>query len=107
MTAPSPWGACPLGDGSWRFSIWAPAARHVALLLEGRELAMEPGRAGDWSCRIPARPGMAYLFRIDGRDLPDPASRAQIGGVESQPRRERSLIVATDAILVEHLACRR
>ncbi|MAU46030.1 MAG: malto-oligosyltrehalose trehalohydrolase [Yangia sp.] len=82
MTAPSPWGACPLGDGSWRFSIWAPAARHVALLLEGRELAMEPGRAGDWSCRIPARPGMAYLFRIDGRDLPDPASRAQIGGVE-------------------------
>lgn len=82
MTASPTWGAQPLGDGLWRFAIWAPAARRVALLLDGREIAMEGAPGGAWQCRVPARAGMSYLFRIDGRDLPDPAARAQLGGVE-------------------------
>ncbi|MCA0850832.1 malto-oligosyltrehalose trehalohydrolase [Salipiger thiooxidans] len=75
------WGAHADGDGLWSFGLWAPKARRVQLLLEGREIAMR-SEAGVWCVRLPARAGMAYLFRIDGRDVPDPAARAQLGGVE-------------------------
>lgn len=64
------WGAHADGDGLWSFGLWAPKARRVQLLLEGREIAMR-SEAGVWSVRLPARAGMAYLFRIDGRDVPD------------------------------------
>jgi malto-oligosyltrehalose trehalohydrolase len=71
------------------FRLWAPAARHVDLVLDAgdtRELAMQ--RADDGFCeRIVdgVAPGAGYAFRIDGRiEVPDPASRANPGGVHAK-----------------------
>ena len=75
------WGAQPLGNGRWGFGIWAPAAGSVALVLDGRETPMA-GADGWWSVQTDAAPGLEYMFRIDGTDRPDPASRAQAGGVD-------------------------
>ncbi|KAA8605451.1 hydrolase [Salipiger aestuarii] len=75
------WGARPLQDGRWGFDIWAPAAKTVSLVLDGQERAMT-GTDGWWSVQTSAAPGLAYSFRIDGTDRPDPAARAQVNGVD-------------------------
>ncbi|MBU2961058.1 malto-oligosyltrehalose trehalohydrolase [Citreicella sp. C3M06] len=75
------WGAAPLNDTCWRFGLWAPAARKVALVLDGDELAMH-GHDGWWQIDTGAAPGLPYSFRIDGTDRPDPASRAQVDTVD-------------------------
>ncbi|GGG79833.1 malto-oligosyltrehalose trehalohydrolase [Salipiger pallidus] len=71
------WGAIPQGQGIWRFSIWAPAAQEVALVLDDQLLAMQES-VGHWTLLTRAEPDMAYLFRIDGEDRADPASRRQV-----------------------------
>ncbi|WP_083794002.1 hypothetical protein [Salipiger bermudensis] len=80
MSRSCDWGAQPCGDGTWSFNIWAPAAGSVQLLLDGDAHPMTGGKDGFWRARLPARAGQDYLFRIDGHERPDPASRAQRGG---------------------------
>jgi maltooligosyltrehalose trehalohydrolase len=75
-------GPCHLGDGEWRFRLWAPDARRVDLLLDGRELPMQPECNGCHCVDAFAEPGARYLYRIDGgAEVPDPASRWQPEGV--------------------------
>jgi len=73
-----PFGAELVGDGV-RFRLWAPKARAVALRLEGQrdlEMAVSPG---GWFERIApsAGPGSRYHYVVEGRPVPDPASRFQ------------------------------
>jgi maltooligosyltrehalose trehalohydrolase len=83
-----PFGAECRQDGSVRFRLWAPAARHVEILLaevcladssESRRIPLEP-RDDGWFELVTdaAGPGTEYRFRIDERQVvPDPASRFQ------------------------------
>lgn len=78
------WGAEPARAGLWRFSLFAPDARQVAVEVGG-EAGDEAGGTrmpmvlrGDGFHRVtaPARAGDLYRFAVDGRHLPDPAARA-------------------------------
>jgi maltooligosyltrehalose trehalohydrolase len=74
--APSRFGPLIANDGV-TFRLWAPAARHVELLLDD---AQEMTRNGDWFERhVPGvRAGARYRFRIDGDvEIADPASQFQ------------------------------
>ncbi|MBV8743942.1 MAG: malto-oligosyltrehalose trehalohydrolase [Xanthobacteraceae bacterium] len=61
-----------------QFRLWAPAAKHVELVLE-RPVRMEPQEDGWHTLMVPeARTGTRYRFRIDSElDVPDPASAFQ------------------------------
>jgi maltooligosyltrehalose trehalohydrolase len=66
-------------DGGVQFSLWAPTAKEVALVIGDRQVAVEEVAEGWRQVVLPdARSGDRYGFRIDG-DLvvPDPASRFQ------------------------------
>jgi malto-oligosyltrehalose trehalohydrolase len=73
-----PFGAQVTGDGGVRFRLWAPAAREVALSINGSSLEMKESEDG-WFERIEkAQAGTRYRYRIDGDgEVPDPASRFQ------------------------------
>jgi maltooligosyltrehalose trehalohydrolase len=79
-------GAWPSGDDRWSFRVWAPSHARVAVRLEGeapREVPLVPEARGYHAAVVEGvRPGDRYRFRL-GEDLlrPDPASRAQPGGV--------------------------
>ena len=70
-------GARLTTDGAC-FRLWAPAAKHVDLLLD-RPHAMQRGEDGWFSADIAGvKAGARYNFRIDGEiDVPDPASAFQ------------------------------
>jgi len=78
-----PFGAECRQDGSMRFRLWAPAARHVELCLEDvgkvKGLPLEARDQGWFEVVTDAaKPGSLYRFRIDGeQEVPDPASRFQ------------------------------
>ncbi len=61
------------------FTLWAPVADAVELVLEGEEpVPMQRGKKGVFSVTATAGPGTRYRYRIDGElDVPDPASRYQ------------------------------
>jgi maltooligosyltrehalose trehalohydrolase len=85
-----PFGAEIITDGV-RFTLWAPSAQRVDLLVEGRRLAMPSVGQGWYKLVDPvAQPGERYGFAIDGQDdlVPDPASRFQPDDLD-----RRSLIV--------------
>lgn len=67
------------------FSVWAPLKEKVELILPDRDqkiVTMHPDAMGYWSFTIDdITPLTRYFFRIDGKDLPDPASRFQPEGV--------------------------
>ncbi|WBQ19276.1 malto-oligosyltrehalose trehalohydrolase [Sphingobium yanoikuyae] len=77
------WGPTDLGDGRWRFALWAPDREHVTLEMDCAQ-PLPMAKAGEgWFCvETEAREGSRYRFRI-APDLavPDPASRRQCGGV--------------------------
>ncbi len=77
------WGPVPLGDGRWRFRLWAPAQDEVTLELDGRDSVPMEGKPDGWfGAEAEAAPGDRYRFRISpDLAVPDPASRAQAGGV--------------------------
>lgn len=81
MTAPL-WGALPSEGGEWRFGLWAPSAADVALRLDRTLHPMTRGSDGAWQITCPARANLPYMFRVDGTDYPDPASRLQLDGPE-------------------------
>jgi malto-oligosyltrehalose trehalohydrolase len=74
------WGP-EFSAGVWTIRIWAPQAAQVDLLLGGITHPMGRDADGTWSATVTASPGATYKFRIDGTDMPDPASRLQSGGV--------------------------
>lgn len=84
-TFDSPPGAHHSGDGQTSFTVWAPQAQRIDLLLldpapQTLPLARDPH--GYWRATAAAPPGTRYRYRIDGRlERPDPASRCQPEGV--------------------------
>jgi maltooligosyltrehalose trehalohydrolase len=76
-------GAASLGDGRFRFRLWAPDADRVTLELEhGASEPMARQDDGSFVAIAACAPGARYRYRIDGGDLvPDPASRWQPEGV--------------------------
>lgn len=75
------WGADPVGNGRWRFSLWAPDAETVTLELGGTSHPMARYAHGFWRVEAAATAGDSYRFHADGHPLPDPAARAQQDGV--------------------------
>lgn len=73
-------GAHVLANGDTRFSLWAPDARSVSLLLwNGDSAAMQPASGGWFEVEYPCGNGMDYRFVIDGElQVPDPAARGQV-----------------------------
>lgn len=65
-------------NGATTFRLWAPSASSASVVFrQGEPVALEP--CGEFLvATVPGcSPGTAYRFRIDGRDVPDPASRQQ------------------------------
>jgi maltooligosyltrehalose trehalohydrolase len=76
-------GAFLLGGGNARFSVWAPRAERVELVL-GEQVAGTLGREGDGyhAGVFGAAQGQHYAYLLDGRGpFADPASRSQPRGV--------------------------
>jgi maltooligosyltrehalose trehalohydrolase len=78
-------GANRLPDGSWQFLLWAPHSSSVSIKLveNGRTIPMEALQGGYHEAVVgDLSVGTRYFYRLeDGRELPDPASRFQPGGV--------------------------
>ena len=82
---PTALGATYLGDGRTEFLVWAPKPERVELHLlwpDDRVVEMEARDAGyRYALADGVEPGATYRYRLDGRDLADPASRFQPEGV--------------------------
>lgn len=64
------------------FSVWAPHARSVDLLLGERRIPLALAPRGYWQADVSAHPGQDYKYSLDGAaGLPDPRSRWQPAGV--------------------------
>jgi len=64
------------------FSVWAPHARSVDLLLDERRIPLAMAPRGYWQADVSAHPGQDYKYSLDGAaGLPDPRSRWQPAGV--------------------------
>ena len=84
-----PFGA-EIGPEGTRFSLWAPTARDVSLILDQEEYPL-PDLGDGWRELIlpQARAGARYAFKVDeGPPVPDPASRFQPEDVKG-----RSLVI--------------
>jgi maltooligosyltrehalose trehalohydrolase len=68
------------------FSVWAPCAGRVDLVLDDRRMPMSEGPDGRWEVRITgAAAGTRYAFALDGRPpRPDPRSAHQPEGVDGR-----------------------
>ena len=79
-----PFGAEATADGV-RFRLWAPSASAVSLRIEDAALLAIPmaHEEDGWFTLTTAvaRPGTRYRYIVDGRAVPDPASRRQPAGV--------------------------
>jgi maltooligosyltrehalose trehalohydrolase len=69
--------------GQTRFSVWAPRAQRVELVVDGEvACVLVPASCGYHSKVLPATPGTRYRYLLDGRGpFADPASRSQPEGV--------------------------
>ena len=64
------------------FSVWAPHAKSVDLLLDERRIPLAPAARGYWQADVAAHAGQNYRYSLDGAaGLPDPRSRWQPAGV--------------------------
>jgi maltooligosyltrehalose trehalohydrolase len=69
------------------FSVWAPHAKSVDLLLGEQRIALSPTSRGYWQTEVSARAGEDYKYSLDGAaGLPDPRSRWQPLGVHGASR---------------------
>lgn len=81
-------------ESTWSFSVWAPKAKAVELVLfdgpdhERQRIAMEPGDRGYFTLVTDAaRADTLYKFALDTTGIfPDPASRSQPFGVHGPSR---------------------
>ncbi|HKQ86195.1 MAG TPA: malto-oligosyltrehalose trehalohydrolase, partial [Candidatus Acidoferrales bacterium] len=89
-------GVTPLSDNRYRFVAWGPGLSDLSLILcekDRRFIPMTRDRCGFHSAEAETSASMQYRYRLpDGRELPDPASRFQPGGVHGA-----SAIVNTSA----------
>ena len=78
-------GAIHSGDRSCTFTVWAPSARQVSVRLltpRSRVIPLIPTQRGYHSATLSDVPsGTRYLYILDHRERPDPASRYQPLGV--------------------------
>ncbi len=90
MTSPTPpeaaevhHGAVYLGGGRTRFSVWAPRARRVELVVDGAVAGVLGSERDGYHVGIyHATPTARYGYLLDGRGpFADPASRSQPEGV--------------------------
>jgi maltooligosyltrehalose trehalohydrolase len=87
MREDSTLGAVPLGDGRVSFRVWAPAARTVAVELNGADRALARGDDGVWHGILEAAAGDDYRYVLDGgQRLADPCSRSQPEGIRGPSR---------------------
>jgi maltooligosyltrehalose trehalohydrolase len=79
----SGWGPELLDDGRTRFRLWAPDREAVTLEIDGGDaVAITRDDDGWFAAIVPVAAGTRYRFRLaDDLAVPDPASRAQSGGV--------------------------
>ena len=88
---PMPFGAEYRGRGGTRFRLWGPAAKSVALCLQGKEKRPMAAIGGGWWELLSeeARAGDLYRLLIDEeRVVTDPATRrcARSGGSDRSTR---------------------
>lgn len=77
-------GVIPGANGTTQVTLWAPNAKSVTLLLNGKTtLPLSAGAMGYWqTATSQLQPGDTYQFIMDDAiPLPDPASVSQPGGV--------------------------
>ncbi len=76
------WGPMLADDGT-TFRLWTPDRDHVMLeIADGDAVPMTREPEGWFSAKAPAGAGARYRFRLaDDLTVPDPAARAQDGGV--------------------------
>ena len=89
----SSWGPTLTGDET-TFRLWAPDRDAVTVeIADGPSVPMIPEPEGWFSAKVSVGAGARYRFRLtDDLAVPDPASRAQSGGVHGC-----SVIVDSDA----------
>jgi len=64
------------------FSVWAPLARSVELVVGDQRISLEPLSGGYWQTDAPIARDLGYKYSIDGAaPIPDPRSRWQPAGV--------------------------
>ena len=79
-----PFGAKLRRDGGVDFSLWAPAARQASVFLGDRDVAASVTADGWWGLHIAhADAQTRYQWRVDGKLVPDPASRSNPWGLEA------------------------
>jgi maltooligosyltrehalose trehalohydrolase len=76
------WGAVR-ADTGWTLATWAPQAEMVQARVGDQLVSMSKSPDGFWSCECDAKAGTQYSLIIDGRPMPDPASRLQSGEVHA------------------------
>ena len=85
----------------YRFRVWAPQAREVAVEVAGARHALQKHDGGWWEVTTDAaQPGMDYAYYLDREDLalPDPRSQWQPQGVHGPSRiLDHSAFLWTDA----------
>jgi maltooligosyltrehalose trehalohydrolase len=85
-----PWeralGAVPRGDGTVEFRVWAPHPERVDVRVNGTDHELRPEGYGVRSAVVEARAGDDYAYVLDGRELPDPATRHQPAGLRGPSR---------------------
>ena len=59
------------------FQLWAPSAREADVLLGEQQISLSKDASGFWSGKANAAPGDLYRLRVNGQEVPDPASRFQ------------------------------
>jgi len=65
-----------------RFSVWAPAAKSVELVVGERRVALQALEGGHWQCEAELDANEGYRYSLDGGSpVPDPRSRWQRDGV--------------------------
>lgn len=75
-------GVSFLTDGSAAIVLWAPLCKQALLITDKKALPLVKQDRGYWTLQTRALlPGDTYWFEIDGKKLPDPASRYQPDGV--------------------------
>jgi maltooligosyltrehalose trehalohydrolase len=81
-----PLGARMLEHGLVEFRVWAPHAERVAVRVRGADHELEDEGYGVRAARVAASAGDDYWLVLDGRRLPDPASRWQPDGLRGPSR---------------------
>src|SRR5687768_3989311 len=79
-------GAWLQKDGNCEFTVWAPEAEHIEVLITGpesKQIALQKAEFGYWQgSDLNTNPNSRYLIRLNGElERPDPASMFQPDGV--------------------------